>query len=265
MRAFYENKQADLYCRDSSNSKKTLGYTSHLHYHIELALVKSGKTVVTIDSTEYTVEGGDIVVVFPNQIHRFETVEREKYVLMIVNPDLISEYLKQFTGSIPVSNVIKGGANDSELYLLAHKISSTFNSSSEYSDAITRGYLLAFFGRLLQKIELKEVQTKESNVLGVILNYCINNSSRHLSLDLLEKELHISKYYISHTLSSKLHMGFNDYINSIRVSNACKYLTKSDRSVTEISDLVGFNTMRTFNRAFQKQMGMTPSEYRAKK
>ena len=60
-------------------------------------------------------------------------------------------------------------------------------------------------------------------------------------------------------------MGFNDYINSIRVSNACKYLTKSDRSVTEISDLVGFNTMRTFNRAFQKQMGMTPSEYRAKK
>lgn len=265
MKAFYENKQSDFYCRDSSNSKKTLGYTSHLHYHIELALVKSGKTVVTIDSTEYTVEGGDIVVVFPNQIHRFETVEREKYILLIVNPDLISEYLKQFTSSVPISNVIKGGAEDPELYMLANKISSTFSAGEPYGDSIIRGYLLAFFGRILQKMETREVQTKESNVLGVILNYCINNSSKPLSLDLLEKELHISKYYISHTLSSKLRMGFNDYINSIRVSNACKYLAKSDKSITEISDLVGFNTMRTFNRAFQKQMSMTPSEYRAKK
>ena len=91
------------------------------------------------------------------------------------------------------------------------------------------------------------------------------NKEFFVALDLLEKELHISKYYISHTLSSKLHMGFNDYVNSLRISNACRLLKKSDRSITEISDLVGFNTLRTFNCAFFKQMGMTPSEYRSKK
>ena len=128
-----------------------------------------------------------------------------------------------------------------------------------------RGYLLAFFGILIQKLPVKEIQAKESNVLGVILNYCINNADKPLSLDILEKELHISKYYISHTMSNKLKMGFNDYINSIRVSNACKYLNKTNKSITEISDIVGFNTMRTFNRAFIKHMGMTPSEYRDKK
>ena len=36
-------------------------------------------------------------------------------------------------------------------------------------------------------------------------------------------------------------------------------------TVTEISEAVGFNTLRTFNRAFIKQMGMSPSEYRKKK
>ena len=35
--------------------------------------------------------------------------------------------------------------------------------------------------------------------------------------------------------------------------------------MTEISEAVGFNTLRTFNRSFQKQLGMTPSDYRAKK
>lgn len=66
-------------------------------------------------------------------------------------------------------------------------------------------------------------------------------------------------------MSSKLNMGFNDYVNSLRVSNACKYLRKTDKSITEISNIVGFNTLRTFNRAFRKQLGITPSEYRTKK
>ena len=265
MRALYENKKDDFYCRDSEFSGKTLGYTSHLHYHIELAFVKEGKTRVTVDSDVYTVEAGDIIVVFPNQIHTFETVEREKYILMIVNPEIISELSKQFTSSVPVSGLIKGAALDPELSLLAERISAVYYGDEPFKDTILRGYLLAFFGKLLQKVTVKDIQAKEYNVLGVILNYCINNSDSQLSLDILEKELHISKYYISHILSSKLHMGFNDYINSLRVSNACKYLRKTDKSITEISDIVGFNTLRTFNRAFRKQLGITPSEYRDKK
>jgi YesN/AraC family two-component response regulator len=144
---------------------------------------------------------------------------------------------------------------------VAQNISKTYYGSEAYRDTILHGYLLAFFGKLLPSLTLNDVQSKECNVLGSILNYCINNSDKPLSLDVLEKELHISKYYISHTMSNKLHMGFNDYVNSLRISNACRLLRKSDRSITEISDIVGFNTLRTFNRAFFKQMGMTPSEY----
>ena len=265
MKTFYQNKTDDFYCRDSEFSKKTLGYTSHLHYHIELALVKEGKTRVTVDTQTYEVEAGDIIIVFPNQIHHFETVEREKYILMIVNPDIISEYMRYFTSKIPTSNLLKGAAENSELSGLAETISRVYRDDMAFRDEILQGYLLAFFGRLLGWIPTKDIDSKEFNTLGVIMNYCMNNSAKALSLDILEKELHISKYYISHIMNDKLHMGFNEYVNSIRVSNACKYLKKTDMSVTEISDIVGFNTMRTFNRAFFKQLGVTPSEYRANK
>lgn len=260
----YQNRRDDLYCRDSRLTAKTLGYVSHLHYNIELALVKKGKTKVTVDSVVYNVEEGDLIIVFPNQMHRFETIDREKYILLIVNPDLLSELTKIFISGIPTSNLIKGGALDPELWSLAQSISKTYSEDEPYKDTVLHGYLLAFFGKLLPRLTIKDVPSKECNVLGSILNYCINNSDKPLSLDLLEKELHISKYYISHTMSSKLQMGFNDYVNSLRVSNACRLLQKTDKSITEISDLVGFNTLRTFNRAFLKQMGMTPSEYRAK-
>jgi YesN/AraC family two-component response regulator len=97
------------------------------------------------------------------------------------------------------------------------------------------------------------------------MNYCNSHSDEDLSLRVLERELHLNKYYISHVMNSKLHIGLNDYVNSLRVSNACKWLVKSNRTITEISDEVGFNTLRTFNRAFVKQTGMTPSEYRRSK
>jgi AraC-like DNA-binding protein len=37
---------------------------------------------------------------------------------------------------------------------------------------------------------------------------------------------------------------------------------QTDMSVTEIAGFVGFNTSRTFNRAFIRHMGTPPSEYR---
>ncbi len=262
---FYERRNDDLYCRDSRFASKTMGYTSHLHYHIELGFMLHGHTRVTVDSRVYEVQDGDIIVVFPNQIHRFETVQKEQYILLIVNPDMMPELSEQFSGTLPASNLLKGAAEDPELKELIFKISDTYYGNEPYRDVILRGHLLAFFGRLMQKADLRDVQSRDYHVLGTILNYCINHSDKPLTLGMLERELHISKYYISHMMSSKLHMGFNDYVNSLRISAACKHLVKTDLTVTEISELVGFNTMRTFNRAFIKQIGCTPSEYRAKK
>ena len=79
---------------------------------------------------------------------------------------------------------------------------------------------------------------------------------------MLERELHLNKYYISHLFSSKLGIRFNDYVNSLRVSQACRLLRDTEMPITEISDAVGFNTQRTFNRAFARFRGCSPGEYR---
>ena len=265
MQASYENPTQAFYCRDTDHATKTLGFRPHLHYEIELAVVWSGHTKVSIDSLEYDVYGGDIVISFPNQIHAFQTMERESYILLKFNPDLMPDLLRLLTSTIPVSNVLKGGAKDEELAQLIRKISHVYYGDELYKEPILHGYLLAFFGKLLQKLELRDVQSGDYRAVGMILNYCNSNFDKELSLSVLEKELHLNKYYISHIMSNKLNIGFNDYINSIRISNACKLLVKSDLTVTEICEAVGFNTLRTFNRAFSKQMECTPSEYRRKK
>jgi hypothetical protein len=113
---------------------------------------------------EYNVEEGDLIIVFPNQMHRFETIDREKYILLIVNPDLLSELTKIFISGIPTSNLIKGGALDPELWSLAQSISKTYSEDEPYKDTVLHGYLLAFFGKLLPRLTIKDVPSKECNV-----------------------------------------------------------------------------------------------------
>ena len=83
-----------------------------------------------------------------------------------------------------------------------------------------------------------------------------------ISLDILSAELGLSVSYISRFFSSKLKMSFSDYINGMRLSEAVTLLNDSKLTITNISSITGFPSIRTFNNAFMKQYGMTPSQYR---
>ena len=75
--------------------------------------------------------------------------------------------------------------------------------------------------------------------------------------------LHLSRCYISHLFNRKLSLGFNDYINMLRVQDACTQLLETDKKIADISEEVGFGSIRSFNRAFKNITGLTPLEYRA--
>ena len=115
---------------------------------------------------------------------------------------------------------------------------------------------------MLEMMPTRSIKPDENQAMRAVVQYCSNNFTKDLSLSILEEELHLSKYYISHLLGDKLGIRFNDYVNSLRISEACRLLRTTSMSITEISDTSGFGTLRTFNRSFIKQLGTSPSEYR---
>ena len=260
----YETKTEDYYCiRRDEKSRGKLHCRPHLHYHIEFGIFKEGSTAFFVDSVEYRLEPGDIFIAFPNQIHRYDSVDFEQYDLIIANPDTMPELSSVFGSCVPKSAVLKKCEHTEHLSELIGEICrANVNADAQYRELVLKGYMLSFFGELLSVMELSDTKLGDSHALKSVVNYCTKNFSKELSLSILENELHISKYYISHLFSNKLMVRFNDYINSLRISEACRRLRRSDDTVTEISEAVGFGTLRTFNRAFTKQMGMSPSEYK---
>jgi AraC-like DNA-binding protein len=258
----YENRTVDFYCRDDDGGRDRLACSAHLHIHIELFYLLEGKMRAYIDSSEYTVEAGDILIAFPNRVHRFEMLEPERYLLFIIHPDMMPELSEVFAKHTPASALVKHADDDPALLSLLHLMSDTAATPSPYRDVTLKGLLLAFFGKLLRRIELTEPRTEDSHAIREIVNFCAEHFTSDLSLETLEEALHLSRYYISHLFSHKLKIRFNDYVNSLRVSEACRLLRTTPLSITDISERVGFNTLRTFNRSFVKQMGQSPSEYR---
>ncbi|PKL15907.1 MAG: hypothetical protein CVV49_19040, partial [Spirochaetae bacterium HGW-Spirochaetae-5] len=53
-----------------------------------------------------------------------------------------------------------------------------------------------------------------------------------------------------------------DYINELRINEAKNILAETDTPITRICHDTGFDSIRTFNRAFKKFTGTTPGEFR---
>lgn len=85
------------------------------------------------------------------------------------------------------------------------------------------------------------------------------------SLDKLAGKLQASKHHVSQVINEMLGITFFEYINQLRIRDACAMLaetTRSDMHIIEIAYAVGFNTKMSFNAAFKRSTGMTPTEYR---
>lgn len=83
-----------------------------------------------------------------------------------------------------------------------------------------------------------------------------------LSLDYLSDKLNLSSAYLSAYIKDKTGMNFSDHLQGIRMTKACELLITTGMNVNEISQLVGYQNITSFNRSFKKVTHMTPGAYR---
>lgn len=86
-----------------------------------------------------------------------------------------------------------------------------------------------------------------------------------LRLQDLAQKLDIPTHHLSQIINEKLGQNFFDFLNQYRVEEAKKYLidpAKQPYTILSIALEVGFNNKASFNTAFKKHTGMTPSHFR---
>lgn len=261
MKFFYEERQQAL----ESHYGEQLSDVPHLHNHLELVYMIEGEAIAYADGQACPLHSGELFLSFPNQVHYYQHLQKDRLILSIFSPTVFPEFSSLFSHSLPASPVLKEAGRIPRLVELLKLAVAINEAEGLYGDFERRGVYLAMLSLLFQNMTFLPAPATNNDVVRDVLLYCGNHYTGDLQLETVAAALHVNKYYISHLFTQKLQMKLNEYVGMLRVSASLPLLDSGKQSITDIAYSVGFNSTRSFNRLFLKYTGTTPRAYRAMK
>ncbi|WP_271784131.1 AraC family transcriptional regulator [Aquimarina algiphila] len=104
----------------------------------------------------------------------------------------------------------------------------------------------------------------EKERMAKIISYLTQNFDKKIELEKMASIAHMTPNSFCRYFKKQTQKSFSQYLNEIRIRNACKLLIEGKLQITTICYQSGFNTITNFNRQFRTFMNVTPSEYMKK-
>ncbi|OLS03697.1 helix-turn-helix domain-containing protein [Tissierella creatinophila] len=251
-------------------------YPIHWKDSLEILFVLKGKIKIGIETEHYELWERQIEIVNPNEVSWISSDDKDNLVLIIdIDPSFFKRYYDDAEDTFFYTDSSnKRVQEDEEYYKLREYISillfEVVSKLDDYED-LTEETLLQMMYHLLNNFHylFYEGENLEEDELQLqryhrIVKYLSNNYMNKVSLqDIADKEF-LSSQYLSYKIKETFGLGFNEYLNQIRVEESTKLLLDSDLSISEISEEVGFSHVRYFNKHFKLHYNMTPLQYRKK-
>lgn len=115
-----------------------------------------------------------------------------------------------------------------------------------------------------KKVERIRLGKRPGKLAIDVANYIQHHLSEPITAEDIAKELYLSRPYLSRKFTAETGESLTDFILKEKTEEAKRLLRYSDKSLTAISNYLGFSSQSHFSRVFKKYASFTPGEYRAK-
>lgn len=257
-------------------------YLKHveLHHHdfYEVYLFLDGNVDYIIESRNYHLLPGDILLISPMELHqpRITPDKRpyERFVLWI-DKNFIEQFhttrtllTRCFDTTVPGhSNLLRlSPAKRQYVTELMDRLAIEFHTGGYGADLSGFGCLLLLLVELNRQAASStrhyELADKSGPVVTSVLDYINNHYNEELSLDLLADHFFVNKYHLSHEFNRIVGTSIYRYIIQKRLVIA-KHLLSKGQSPTEVYKDCGFGDYSNFYRAFKAEYGISPKDFSA--
>ena len=239
----------------------------HFHKNYELLVCLSGHTDVTVNGQRHRLAEGECVLVGGYQVHGF-SVPADGYLWVV---SFSSSLVKSFHSLISKNraSVTTFRLSDSVLGMLTEKMIEPgrgrvqhIKELSAEQELSVKGCLYAVCGEYVQHVTLERNGKGAENVAFEVIRYISENFREDITLLSAAEQLRYNYHYLSKVFNRNVGYSFNSMVNQYRLEYAIQLLEETETPITQIAYESGFQSQRTFNRAFEDTYKISPREYR---
>lgn len=249
----------------------------HLHRKYEIYYLSEGRRRYFIEDSAYLVNAGDIVLIDKDQIHKTGPADLQPHTRFVLNFN--PEYLNSVWGEQTVQSLLdffRQGIRvltvpiktQGYVETLLQRLVDCNGDESPVCMLLRKSVLTELLVCLSASVadrvkdRREEPQKIRNATVDRISAYISENFRESLNLSQIAAQFYINPCYMSHLFKKATGLSIVEYLNSVRIRAAKKYMETTSLKVTEIAGLVGFCTSSHFSRVFKAGTGLSPNAYR---
>lgn len=262
-------------------------------YDYEWMYCVKGNAWCKIGDKEYKLERGSLLLIKPNTPHNFWLDKKNLPKIIWVHFDfkyrkdvyklenlVKKNYKIYFEEELPKKSYLRKEYKIEDRFFLPEIISmknvnyveqkfeemlSEFRKHTVTWQLTAKASILLILEEVIKQINYednKKLKYNNEKLEEHIKEYIHKYYFRKITRKDIAKYLGYNEDYIGKVFKSRYGCSISTYVNNLRIEKAKEFLEKTDLSITEISELVGFNEVYYFSKKMKKITGYSPTEWK---
>lgn len=255
----------------------------HFHPELEIMLVQEGAGIRFVGNSMERFQAGDLVLYGSNIPHLYRS-DKEYYqkdspliskaTVIYFKENFLGESFLQIPSIAPIKKLLalsrrgikfKGKARE-KLQELIPQLEGQKNSIGRIIDLLQILKIMAEtkeYDLLLQTDFTKQVSENECERINKVYQFIIDHYTENPSLEEVSDIANMSATAFCRFFKSHTQKTYTQFLNDIKIDNACRLLLDKKMSISQICFETGFNNFTHFNSQFKRIIGITPKQYQA--
>lgn len=252
-------------------TNNTLLLEEHTHNYWEIFIVIKGSSKQTINNTQLILEQNNMMLIRPNDIHKFSIVEgKNSYLNITIDPNLMREIFYFLSLNIsdvealpspPICDFDKSFQN---IFTTLRQLN--IATGNMHKKSLTLKIVIAqFIHHILIEQSDKQYDSSIPGWFRDFVELLNKEESFCLTIEQICAERGFNTKLANKYFKQYFNTTANEYLIKKKLNYAANLLISSDLDILSISEIVGYHSLSHFIKIFKSTFGSSPSQYRKMK